>query len=325
MTYSYRLDNFFEYLYSNQIKNTKSREYLSKITGIDKLKGIAETENHNVSVSVVGEEIHEGHHIRHLAMEILPHLVMPVCIVYPNTDKHKNILYCHGHGTGGFYASLTQKGAYHKNIPLVLAERGYTTFMFEPVGFGDFKLENYIYNENQSLCYPLTTNLSLYGITTVGLRAYQAYCLGIYMLEQGYGNFSTLGISGGGACMAIFGALFNIHAANVICSYANTFKQSIMHMSHCVDNFIPDIMTVGEMPDILELCAPKKLFISGGKQDKIFPVEATEIAIKHLSTVYARHNASENLGYELFDGGHEFSTGFIDWLDAHVYCKYHLQ
>ncbi len=57
---------------------------------------------------------------------------------------------------------------------------------------------------------------------------------------------------------------------------ANTFKDSVMAMPHCIDNFVPGLLDIAELPDILGLIAPRPLLIESGTKDPIFPIVAAK-------------------------------------------------
>ncbi len=337
MKYEYRVDDFMEFLYQSTVRDNplelcgkdefyrlkeEKRKKLKKILGLDTLYDLRQHYAFEPSVRVVAEDTAFGFGVQHLAMEVLPKLTVPACIVHTKKASQKAVLYCHGHGEGGFYDCIDEnsKDAYHKNIPIKLAERGYTVFMFEPVAFGDLVLENYDSKEVSS-CFSLTTNLSLFGITTLGLRIFEALTLADYMKKNAFPMYATLGISGGGTCASFLNAVDDGSVANVISCYANLFKTYIMQMHHCIDNFVPNILSIGEMPHVISLCAPKKLFITAGTQDPIFPLEGTQKAVAILSAIYQKLGHTDNFGYDYFEGEHEFDLGFIDWLDKTVFME----
>ncbi len=324
-----RLDNFFEHLYNQlpvneletcsaaefDVVKNKKRQELKQALGLDKLLAY----NHSIITETLKTEEREGLSITSMAMEILPQLKMPVFVIKPTgiaRPGRKAVLYCHGHGEGGIKDCFVEKNpiAYHKNIPLALARRGYEVFAFEPAGFGDFIIEDFN-NPELGGCFPLTTRLSLYGITTLGLRIYQALCLGSFMRSDGVKDYATLGISGGGTCCSFLSAIDDSHKLNVISCYANTFKGCIMQIHHCIDNFVPNVLSIGEMPHIISLAAPKKMFITAGTRDPIFPIEETMKAVETIEKIYDKLGIRDGVAHEYFDGEHEFSLKFIDWLD----------
>lgn len=332
----FKVDGFFGWLYQNNANNGNiietcspeefsavkdlKRAELKKALGIDRMEAI----NHPWSVEKLGNQQEEEYAIESLSMEILPFLKMPVYIVKPaaNTRRSsdgsiKAVLYCHGHGKGGCRDcfDIREPKAYHKNIPLTLAKRGYTVFMFEPAGFGDFIMESYKQPEERG-CYSISTQLLMYGMTALGLRIFQAAKLTDYMLEKyKINDFATLGISGGGTVCSLYAAIDDRMKANVISSYTNMFKDSIMAMHHCIDNFVPGIFSIGEMPHVISLAFPKPMYLCGGKNDPIYPAHALEKSIGIIKKIYGKSNMADKVEAEIFDGGHEFSEEFINWLD----------
>lgn len=342
MKYKNRLDPFFQSLYQRFCETQKNTGFPENFTkeafplykakaaanlrdrlGITKLEQMKTP----VCVTSVSEEERPGVSVSMLEMEILPQFVMPVCVLTPKDNPRlqadgsvQTILYCHGHGPGGYLDCLDEDAParYHKNAPLVMARAGYQVFMYEPAGFGDFIVADYDLSEAEyvvSNCEPLTGLLHLYGLTTVGLRVFQAMTLAQYATSVTKGPLhAAVGISGGGQT-CLYAALLSphIHAA-VLSGYANLFQTSIMQMSHCLDNYIPDTLSFGELPYIIGLLAPMPLFVTNGLSDPIFPVEGTKQAIEVIQSVYSNLGHKDQFKWELFEGVHEFSFAFLSWL-----------
>ena len=85
-----------------------------------------------------------------------------------------------------------------------------------------------------------------------------------------------------------------------------TFRDSIMSIYHCSDNYILGLMRYAEMYDILGLYAPKPIVIVAGKNDDIFPIDAVEYAFKRLKKIYIAAGAGDNCQLVIGDGGHRF-------------------
>lgn len=52
----------------------------------------------------------------------------------------------------------------------------------------------------------------------------------------------------------------------VISSYLNTFKDSIVAMEYCECDYLPRILRYGEMYDTCSLIAPRSLLVKNGKK-----------------------------------------------------------
>ena len=84
-------------------------------------------------------------------------------------------------------------------------------------------------------------------------------------------RLAVLGISGGGLA-ALFTAAWDTRVrACLVSAYFNTFRASILSIDHCVDNYVPGLLRLAEMPDLAALVAPRALFAESGRDDPIFP------------------------------------------------------
>jgi hypothetical protein len=79
-----------------------------------------------------------------------------------------------------------------------------------------------------------------------------------------------MGISGGGTVTTFAAALEPRIRAAMISGYLNTFRDSVMSLSHCIDNYVPGILNWAEMYDVAGLIAPRPLFVESGMKDDIF-------------------------------------------------------
>ena len=116
-----------------------------------------------------------------------------------------------------------------------------------------------------------------------------------------------MGISGGGTCTTFSTALEPRIKAALISGYLNTFKASIVSISHCIDNYVPGILNWAEMYDVAGLIAPRPLWVESGERDTIFPVAASRASFARVKKIYEVFGAGEMTGQEVFDGPHGFS------------------
>ena len=73
-----------------------------------------------------------------------------------------------------------------------------------------------------------------------------------------------------------------------------------------MDNYIPGILELAEMSDVMGLFAPKPIVIVAGRDDELFPVEATKKAIRQLKKIYKAAGAEKKIHLVIGDGGHRF-------------------
>ena len=115
-----------------------------------------------------------------------------------------------------------------------------------------------------------------------------------------------MGISGGGTCTVFSSALEPRIKAAFVSGYLNTFRDCIMSVSHCIDNYVPGILNWAEMYDVAGLIAPRPLFAESGSNDPIFPIAGSREGFDRVRKVYEVFGAADRLQHEIFEGPHEF-------------------
>lgn len=254
------------------------------------------------------------------ALHFAPGLSLPVHLLLPKgrPQKAPAIVACHGHGYGAReILGLTAGGSprqsdpgYQKDFALRLAQRGFIVVVPELAGFGEARCESALLqgNHDDNTCHAISTALLMHGMTMAGLRVWQARCSLDFLLQRDDvdpDRVGCMGISGGGLVCSFFAALDErIHAA-VISGYANTFKDSILSVHHCVDNYVPGMLNLAEMPDFISLIAPRPLLIEGGKQDPIFPIKASRQAAEAIRRVYRLLDQEDRFQEDFFAGDHQ--------------------
>jgi hypothetical protein len=104
--------------------------------------------------------------------------------------------------------------------------------------------------------------------------------------------------------------------AGVVSAYFNTFRDSIVQISHCPDNYVPGLLRDVELYDVAGLVAPRALFVESGEGDRIFPVAGFRTAVGKARAMYGVLGAPDAFGSEVHPGGHEFhGVGAFAFLD----------
>ena len=88
--------------------------------------------------------------------------------------------------------------------------------------------------------------------------------------------------------------------------YFCTFRDSLMSIYHCADNYVPGILQYAEMADVMGLFAPRPVVIVAGEQDDIFPIDATRRAFDDLKVIYEAAGAGDRCHLVVGSGGHRF-------------------
>lgn len=226
-----------------------------------------------------------------------------------------------GHGYGvRQILGITKKGKkkhisyidnYQKNFAVELAKKGCVVIAPELIGFGEARLKKDLIKPFYiSSCDELSHHFLPYGLTTATIRVYQAiFCAKLLECNTIVNNskISCMGISGGGLTALYASVIDETFKKVVISGYVNTFKDSIMSLWHCPDNYIPDVIRTGEIYDFACTLAPRKLLIESGTKDKLFPIQASKKAHKTIKRVYTLIGAEDNLQIDIFEGKHSVS------------------
>lgn len=208
----------------------------------------------------------------------------------------------------------TTKVGYEYDFALQVAEHGMAAVAIEPMAFGCRRDTVTIgKGPTANACQPAAGSALLLGETMVGWRAYDVMRT-IDWIESRAASDKTLdakrvgcmGISGGGTVTLFSTAMEPRIRAALVSGYLNTFRASIMSMSHCIDNYVPGILQWAEMYDVAGLIAPRPLFSEGGDRDPIFPVAATRESFARVKKIYEVFGAGDAVQQEIFSGIHEF-------------------
>ncbi|AHG91633.1 Abhydrolase, bacterial [Gemmatirosa kalamazoonensis] len=225
-----------------------------------------------------------------------------------------------GHGRGvadimGFGVDETPSGqrgvGYAKEYALQCVEHGYAVLALEQLGFGmrrDAAARRAGPTENS--CRPAACAALLFGQSMLGWRVWDAMRAIDYLQsrpEVDGRRIATLGASSGGTTSLFTAALDGRVKAAVVSAYFNTFRDSIVQISHCPDNYVPGLLHDMEMADVAGLVAPRALFVESGRADHIFPIAGFDRAAATGRRIYDAFGATDRFGSAVHDGGHEFN------------------
>jgi dienelactone hydrolase len=243
------------------------------------------------------------------------------------------LLCLHGHGYGvDALVGLDEFGKpikgdeYHHAFALQAVRHGYATLAIEILGFGR-RREGIAQNEfekgsRNSSCQTLSGNALMLGQTIAGWRTYDAVRAIDYLetrVEVDKNRIGNMGISGGGLNALFHAAVDERVRASMVSGYFNTFRESVMQINHCIDNFIPGLASDFEMTDLAAMVAPRALWCESGTQDTIFPVKSFRRALREAKQIYSAFGADEKIGGEVFEGDHQFyGKGAWKFLEKHL-------
>lgn len=274
----------------------------------------------SLKTAVMEKREYEDYWMQKITYQMDDLLPVPSYVLIPKEKSRKMpaVLACHGHGRGcNEMLGLNPDGTdntgdpgYQKKFPVELVKRGFLVIAPEFLGFGERRLKADKEKRADNSCYNISTNLLMMGGTMAASRIYDAICAVDYLEscdDVDIKRIGCMGISGGGLVAGFASALDDRIRATVVSGYTNTFKNSIMSVYHCVDNFIPGVLKHAELPDILGLIAPKPLLIESGTEDPIFPIKVTRESYEQIGKVYRLLESEDKLDHDFFKGVHEIS------------------
>jgi dienelactone hydrolase len=252
--------------------------------------------------------------------ESRPGLVVVGYLLTPSTGRgpHATMVCVPGHGRGvddivGIDENgndRTDKPGYQHDFAIQVVEHGLAAVAIEPMAFGcrrDPITERK--GPRETACQPSAGSALLLGQTMIGWRVWDVMRTIDWIAtrpELDAKRVGCMGISGGGTCTQFASALDLRIKVAFISGYLNTFRDSIMSVSHCIDNYVPGILKWAENYDVASLIAPRPLFSEGGNRDPIFPVHATRESFARVKKVYEIFGASDRAQQEIFEGEHVF-------------------
>jgi dienelactone hydrolase len=217
----------------------------------------------------------------------------------------------------------TVKVGYAYDYAVQVVEHGMAALAIEMVAFGcrrDPAARKA--GQGASSCQPAAGAALLLGETMAAWRTWDVMrsCDFIATRKDLDANrIGCMGISGGGL-ITLYATVMEqrIRAAFMSCSLC-TFRDSIMSIAHCIDNYVPGILNWAEMSDIAGLIAPRPLFVESGDKDPIFPLQGSREAFEAAHRVYEVLGCPELCKREEFPGEHEFhGTGGLGFLRAQL-------
>ena len=237
------------------------------------------------------EEVDRGDFIRRkVVISTSAQARMPVHLLIPKdaTGPLPVAIAYAGHGYGvndivGLWEDGEERWSedgYHKDFAIALCRRGFLVAAPEIAGFGE-RQTDYSYLSRElgqaapTTCHNAATYAFMLGKSLVGMRIRDGVRLVDYLetLEMAdVSRLGVMGISGGGMATFFHTALDSRIKACAISGYFSSFRDSILAMHHCTCNFVPGLLTLGEMVDLVGLIMPRPMLVEAGLRDPIFPI-----------------------------------------------------
>ena len=274
------------------------------------------------------EEVDRGDFLRRkVVISTAAHSKMPVYLLTPKERRESLpvVLAYHGHGYGvkdivGLWEDGKERiesDGYHKDFAVALCQRGFFVAAPEIAGFGERRtnydhLDQVLGQPVPTTCHNAATYAFMLGKSAVGLRVRDGMRLIDYLStldEADVSRLGAMGISGGGMLTFFHTALDDRIKASVVSGYFSSFKDSILAMNHCTCNFVPGLLNIGEMTDIVGLIMPRPMLVEAGTRDSIFPIETVRHSVERTREICRTlgGDPAADVVLDEFEGRHRIS------------------
>ncbi len=199
-----------------------------------------------------------------------------------------------------------------RDICMQALSRGYCALALEQRDFDNcFASKDIILPEAPTrttwcACYRSSMRAILMGRTTIAervwdvMRAIDAVSANFDKVDTD--NICIIGNSGN-ATAAYYAACIDERIGSVIASSGvATWESSLAKHSHCICNYIPNVVPYFDMGDIGGLIAPRKLVLQGAEGDEWFPVSGLKEAYALIERAYAAAGKPDACKLQIFEG-----------------------
>lgn len=248
-----------------------------------------------------------------------PDVQLPIVVMRPKnlSGKVPLMITPHGHGKN----TESYAGVYHseeereegevgeRNVAVQAVQHGFIGIAPTARGFGETRTAAGKDKDVTSSCHDLMIQDALLGRSPVGDRVWDIMKIIDWALKElpiDGKNIIVSGNSGGGTATFYAGAVDERISMSLPASSFCQYLPSIGDIVHCECNYVPGVMTLGDMGDIAGLTAPRYFCAIQGIKDPIFPIEGARKAFETVKKVYAAAGFPENC--ELYEGseGHRY-------------------
>lgn len=304
------------------------RAELVEVLGLPRIESRGASQN---PPQKVGEVEMAGYREEKGVLETEPGFFVPFYLLVPHglTGPVPLVIAVHGHSPQGkeIYAGHYQSDedresgeTQERNIGIQAVQEGYVALVPDMRAFGE--LQNPEEMRGRGFCRTLQMHAQLLGRTLVGERVWDVMRLLDYALTRPEVDGERVIITGnsGGGTVSLFAAAVDPRITLAAPgSYFCTFQSSIAAVFHCECNYIPGIVTLGEMYDVAGLIAPRPFLAINGREDRIFPLEGAQEAFRKLKEIYRVAGAEKRCELYIGEGGHRYYKARIwsfvkEWL-----------
>lgn len=288
-------------------------------------------------------------HVRHLWRRVLPQGTVEkilfraepgadipayVCIPQGTKGRLPWMICLQGHSTGMHNSIGLDPEEQHpisvegdRDFALGCLQRGVAALAIEQRSLGQRREKKQQRISYHNSCHDAAMRALMLGRTLLGERVYDVGRALAYLRTRDDVDPTKIGILGnsGGGTVACYAAalLPGLRLLVASCCFC-TFRDSILSIHHCTDNYVPGLALVADLPDIVGLFAPNPAIIIAGKDDPIFPLHGVQEAHRKLRKIYQAAGAPGACPLVVGPEGHRFyaELGWREvlrvWLSDHL-------
>jgi dienelactone hydrolase len=266
-------------------------------------------------------EAFEGYARRYVVFDSEPGASVPAYLYLPDRPgPRRAVLALHGHGRGK--DDVTGIAESEEGWPSVaehnydyarkLAEKGYVVLAPDARCFGERG------RDGMGCGWAFKAALLLGG-TLVGWRVWDAM-RAIDVLqslpETDSERIACVGLSWGGTHTLYTTALDPRIKVAVVSGYFSSFKDMLIDRNCCDCQYVPGILQLADLPELISLAAPRPLLIENGTEDPLYTLEVVKAQYERVRRLYEKLGIPERVEMDLFEGGHKWSGAkAYDWID----------
>jgi len=239
-----------------------------------------------------------------------------VCIPESARPPYRFIICLQGH-TSGAHQSIALSADERRPIrvegdrdfAIACMRHGFAALALEQRSFGQRSERRQRRKSFHNGCEDAALRALMLGRTLLGERVYDVDRAIDYLTARRDVDLDQVGVmgnSGGGTVSIYAAALLPRIGFAMPSSSLCSFRESIMTIHHCTDNYVPALYDLADLGDILGLAAPKPIVVVGATNDPIFPYPGLRRAYAQLRRIYAAAGAEDRLGLYVGRRGHRF-------------------
>ena len=232
-----------------------------------KLIRIPDIDRPNLNVRHIWQRSHPLGNIEKILFTSEPHGDVPAYVCIPNTPLQPQtwMICLQGHNSG-MHNFIAVDSADEITPILVEGDRdfaigcmahGVAALCIEQRAFGERVEQKQEQACEYNTCLDSAMHALMLGRTMIGERVFDVDRAIDYLSTREDVDMDRIGVmgnSGGGTISLFSAALLDRIAFAVPSCYFCTFRDSIMSIYHCPDNFVPGLLQIAEMYDILGRC-----------------------------------------------------------------------